>query len=82
MDALSALHPRGNGRLASRFLEALTRWIGSEARPELGPELATNTFPFTTNGAMVMVSPLLKSPSFTFHFSMPVAIVWLSTALK
>jgi hypothetical protein len=29
-----------------------------------------------------MVSPLLKSPSFTFHFSMPVAastaIVWLS----
>jgi hypothetical protein len=60
--------------------------VSQPRAPNSAPELPTSTFPFTTKGAMVMVSPLLKSPSFTFHFSVPVtastAIVWLSMALK
>ena len=49
------------------------------------PELPTSTFPFTTIGAIVIVSPMLMSPSFVFHTSFPVfastATVWLSSVL-
>src|SRR3954470_23198867 len=37
------------------------------------PELPTSTFPFTTSGAIVIVSPMLMSPTLVFHTSFPVA---------
>src|SRR3954452_24882357 len=53
--------------------------------PNSAPELPTRTLSFTTNGAIVMVSPFVKSPSFTFHFNCPLpastANVWASIVL-
>jgi hypothetical protein len=59
----------------------------SQPRTPISPPLfPTSTFPFTTSGAMVMVSPRLMSPSFTFHSSRPVAAstatVCMSSVLK
>src|SRR5205807_824625 len=49
------------------------------------PLLPTSTFPLTTIGAMVSVSPRLMSPSVLFQISLPVAAstatVWLSSVL-
>src|SRR6476469_10377043 len=39
--------------------------------PNSPPALPTSTLPFTTSGAMVMLSPLLMSPSLVFHSSFP-----------
>ena len=41
--------------------------------PNSPPELPTSTLPFTTSGAMVMLSPLLMSPSFVFQSCLPVS---------
>src|SRR5439155_26960338 len=50
------------------------------------PELPTRTLPFTTRGAIVIVSPMLMSPTFVFHTSFPVfattATTWSSSVLK
>src|SRR5688500_3319880 len=40
--------------------------------PNSPPLLPTSTLPFTTSGAIVIVSPMLMSPSFVFHSSCPV----------
>jgi hypothetical protein len=54
--------------------------------PSSPPLLPTSTLPFTTSGAMVMVSPRAMSPSLVRQSSWPVAassaIVWLSSVLK
>src|SRR4051794_8292665 len=54
--------------------------------PNSPPLLPTSTFPITTSGAIVVVSPLLMSPTRSFHSSLPVAasraIVCASSVLK
>ena len=46
----------------------------SQPRTPISPPLLpTSTLPFTTSGAIVIVSPLLMSPSFVCHSSLPVA---------
>jgi hypothetical protein len=47
--------------------------VSQPRTPSSPPLFPTSTFPFTTSGAMVIVSPLLMSPSVTIHFSCPVA---------
>jgi hypothetical protein len=53
--------------------------------PSSPPLLPTSTLPFTTSGAIVMVSPLLMSPSCVFQRSTPLAAstatVWSSSVL-
>src|SRR5947209_4656506 len=50
------------------------------------PLLPTRIFPLTITGAMVIVSPLLISPSFVCQSSLPlpasIATVWLSSVLR
>jgi hypothetical protein len=41
--------------------------------PSSAPELPTSTWSFTTIGAAVNVSPLLMSPTFVRHTSLPVS---------
>src|SRR3954453_792660 len=60
--------------------------VSQPRTPNSPPEFPTSTLPFTTSGAIVIVSPLLMSPSFVFQTSFPVsastAIVRLSSVLK
>lgn len=53
--------------------------------PNSPPLLPTSTFPFTTSGDMVTVSPLRMSPTFVFHASLPVtastAQTWASSVV-
>ena len=60
--------------------------VSQPRTPISPPLLPTSTLPFTTSGAIVIVSPLLMSPSFVCHSSLPVAastaMVWLSSVLK
>src|SRR4029078_11706868 len=46
------------------------------------PELPTSTLPFTTSGAIVIVSPVLMSPTLVFHTSFPVAASTATTLLS
>jgi hypothetical protein len=63
-----------------------SRAITQPRTPNSPPLFPTSTFPFTTRGAMLMVSPTLMSPTRTRHASAPVAastaITWLSRVLK
>jgi hypothetical protein len=59
----------------------------SQPRTPISPPLfPMMTFPFTTIGAIVSVSPRLISPTFVFQISLPdsasTATVWLSSVLK
>src|SRR3569833_921730 len=45
--------------------------VSQPRTPYSPPLLPTRTLPFTTSGAMVMVSPLLISPSRVFHRCLP-----------
>src|ERR1700727_419258 len=69
------------------MLRVLTSSAANQPRtPSSPPESLTSTFPLTTSGAMVMVSPVLISPSLVFQSSLPVsasnAIVVSSSVLK
>src|SRR3569833_3422802 len=54
--------------------------------PSSPPLLPIRTLPFTTTGAIVIVSPLLISPSLVCQSSLPVlasiATVWLSSVFR
>jgi len=60
--------------------------VSQPRTPISPPEFPTSTFPFTTSGAMVMVSPRLMSPMRTRHASRPLAAstatTWLSRVAK
>src|SRR6476661_161009 len=60
--------------------------VSQPRTPNSPPLLPTSTLPFTTSGAIVMLSPRLSSPSFARHTSLPLfastAMVWLSSVLK
>jgi hypothetical protein len=59
--------------------------VSQPRTPNSPPLLPTRTLSFTTSGAIVMLSPLLMSPTATFHTSRPVAAstatVWASSVL-
>src|SRR5678815_4582742 len=60
--------------------------VSQPRTPNSPPLFPTSTFPFTTNGAIVIDSPMLISPTFVFQISFPVAassaMVLLSSVLK
>src|ERR687888_370656 len=47
--------------------------VSQPRTPNSPPLLPTNTFPFTTSGAIVIVSPRLMSPSWVTQRSLPLA---------
>jgi len=67
------------------FPVAASSAVSQPRTPNSPPLLPTSTFPFTTSGAIVMLSPRLISPTLVFHTSFPVAAstatVWSSSVL-
>src|ERR1051325_6942505 len=55
------------------FPSSALRAVIQPRTPNSPPLLPTRTLFFTTSGAIVIVSPLLISPSFVFQISLPVA---------
>ena len=60
------------GGVQEKIPEFASIAVSHPRTPNSPPLLPTSSFPFTTTGAIVIVSPLVTSPSCVFHFGFPV----------